>query len=745
VKNLLLHRSFRTFCRLLLAVVLAPLLLAPSALAADPQVTGILPADGATNVLRDSGVTAEVILATPGHGVAAASLEAGVSLKRTSDGAVVPTNVNTSAGGDVVSLTPKALLASNTQYTFSVTAALKDTNGASFAPASSSFTTGTGTGAVSTDVRFTKTPLTNTERVAAFTSAVVGPDRRLYVSTMTGEIYRYPINSNGTLGTPLVINSIVASESAERHVLGLAIQPGTGTADTPAVLWVTHGQGVPEDADNWTSKITRLTGTNLTNATDMVVGLPRSVRDHETNSLAFGPDGGLYVNQGSQSAMGEADDRWLRDETLLSGAVLRVNWGPLGQRSTPLDVKTEGPSAYDPYANGALVTLYATGIRNAYDLVWHTNGQLYLPTNGSAAGGNMPARPTTPPAQCANRLAGPPSGNFASFPQLTSMPAQTDWLHRVHEGKYYGHPNPSRCEYVAYGGDPTNGDDPWEVLGYNDSRRYPLGTAPEPNWEAPAADLGLHASANGLVEYRGDQWGGQLKGALLIARYSQFDDLLAVTLNANGTVKQKLTGIPGLTGFSDPLDVAQDPTNNNLYVIELPYVPADPESSNPRIVLVRPVSTPTPTPTQPPATPLPTATPAPSATPVPTSSPKPGASPTPGPGQNAQNGGAPAFFFGTRPVRAGSRSLKFSCRLGADALPNYRCRIQIVLGKNGRQIFLKRSKFTDRSAKVIAPLSVSDLRRARKFGVTVRITLIGNDGKTRLTSTSSFLSQKALR
>ena len=38
-------------------------------------------------------------------------------------------------------------------------------------------------------------------------------------------------------------------------------------------------------------------GPDLASITDYVVGLPRSIRDHETNSIVFGPDGALYVAQ----------------------------------------------------------------------------------------------------------------------------------------------------------------------------------------------------------------------------------------------------------------------------------------------------------------------------------------------------------------------------------------------------------------------------------------------------------------
>ena len=58
--------------------------------------------------------------------------------------------------------------------------------------------------------------------------------------------------------------------------------------------------------------------------------------------------------------------------------------------SPPLDVQTEDGGSYDPFASGAAVTIFGQGVRNAYDLVWHSNGFLYVPTNGSAPG-NTPA------------------------------------------------------------------------------------------------------------------------------------------------------------------------------------------------------------------------------------------------------------------------------------------------------------------------------------------------------------------
>jgi hypothetical protein len=222
----------------------------------------------------------------------------------------------------------------------------------------------------------------------------------------------------------------------------------------------------------------------------------------------------------------------------------------------PLDVKTEEGGTYDPYAATAPLTLHATGVRNAFDLAWHRNGHLYAPTNGSAAGGNTPATPATLPAACARRgYTGP------AVPALTNVPtAETDYVFDVKPGRYYGHPNPVRCEWVLAGGNPTAAGDPFQV------GAYPVGTLPDPNMDlAGTYDAGLHASANGVLEYRG----GVLNGKLLVVRYSSGQDIETFDVAASGALSNRTTGITGLTGFSQPLDVTQDLATGHLYVTEL--------------------------------------------------------------------------------------------------------------------------------------------------------------------------------
>lgn len=518
---------------------------------ASPRVRTSTPANGATAVPTTSSVVEDLVL--PDGGVDPASLTAAtVSLTRVADGVAVPAHAITSGGGDVVNLSPTSALAAGTAYRFSLTAGVRDVRGRAFAPYSIVFTTGAGTGGPS-PAAFDR--VVGVATGASFTTVVTGPDHRLYAGTLDGRIFRFPINADGTLGAATVITAVRDAAAAAglpgapaRTVIGMAFDPA-------GRLWVTDNYEYtgPLNVPDWSGRIGRLSGTDLGTYTPVVVNLPRSVKDHETNSLAFGPDGALYVSQGANNAMGAADSTWgNRPERLLSAAILRLDPTVTGV----IDAKTAEGGSYDPYAAGAPLTVYATGVRNAFDLVWHRNGHLYAPTNGSAAGGSTPGTPTPLPASCTRR------GYLApAVPGLTGVPtAETDYVFDVKPGRYYGHPNPARCEWVLAGGNPTTGADPFEV------GAYPPGTLPDTNFDlAGTYDAGLHASANGAIEYRG----GALDGKLLVVRYSAGQDIETFDVAPGGTLSNRTTGIPGLTGFSQPLDVTQDTTTGDLYVTEL--------------------------------------------------------------------------------------------------------------------------------------------------------------------------------
>ncbi len=511
---------------------------AGSAIVNHASITRTRPANGATGVARNIFVAADVNL--PNSGIDSATVNfTTVKLYRTGDRAAVGGVINTSGAGDALVFTPGGLLDANMQYTFEVTAGLKDLNGVSFNAYSSTFTTGTAGPETDPSIAFDKISLP-TSNGYVYTSVAVGPDGKLYASTDQGIIRRWTLNSDGTLGAVQDITSLKIAEGGATLITGFAFDP-TSTSSS-IILWVSHNQAVYTDASDWTGKISKLSGANLSTVTPIITGLPRSIRDHLTNQPVFGPDGALYFAQGAMTAMGAPDAAWgNRSEHLLSAAILRLDLSKLG--ALPLNVKTEDGGAYNPFAANAPLTLYATGVRNAYDLVWTTNGHLYAATNGSAAGGSTPA------------------GNGA--PALVNLQeTQPDFLFDIVQGGYYGAPNPVRGEYVMNGGNPTGGADFAEVSA------YPVGTLPEANYKGAAYIFGLNYSPNGAIQYHGSAFGGKLDGAILVTEYSGGDDVIILTPGADGKITKAQTGITGLAHFVDPLDITQHPTTGNLYVAE---------------------------------------------------------------------------------------------------------------------------------------------------------------------------------
>jgi hypothetical protein len=582
-----------------------------------PCVTQTRPANGETNVCTNEDITADIsVPPLEGNGVNAATLSTStVYLKRTDNpgGAAIPATYNTTGGNDAFTLSPDVDLDPNTSYTYTVTSGLKDLFNNSFSPYTMTFTTGAGNCGGDTPVRFARTVLTTdaTGWKGKYTSLAIGPDNRLYAAMVTGLIRIFDINSNGTiaLDETLTFYHDPNNLANNRPVIGMAFDPAS--TPTNIILWVTNNNALYQGVDyHFSGRIDKLVGTNINQGNETwtkherITGLPRARKDHLANSLAFGPDGALYLTQGSISAMGAPDAGWgFQPETLLAGAVLRIDVAQLEQRpNLPLNVATgtanpadqkellnnygfgEIPDTlYDPQKPNAPLTVYASGVRNAYDLLWHSNGQLYVPTNGSAAGGNAPAFPANRPVACDLRIDGEYDGP-ENIPAANNIETQKDYLFRVEATGYYGHPNPKRCEWVLNGGNPTSNPDPAEIL------KYPVGIQPDPNWRGFTFDFGYNRSANGVIEYKTNIYEGALRGWILVVRYSNGNDIVALKPSGNGLSIEKeilIQNTQGVLALSNPLDLIEDTRNGNIYVAEYE---SELSLTNGRISILRPVN-----------------------------------------------------------------------------------------------------------------------------------------------------------
>ena len=517
-----------------------------------PRVIVARPSDGDRAVPPDGQITIKVYL--PNGRIDAATLDGtSVTVACASDGVAAPALVTTSPDGRFIVIKPSGPLKADTGYNCRITNGVRDFTGTRFVPFEMSFTTG---GLADPAIQFEKVRLVTAASVG-FTCVLVGPDGRLYAGADDGRIFRYDVRGDGTIGSPTVITSLQDANKGPRLLTGFCFDPQADPRQ-PA-LWASHGHHGFTDVPDWTGKISRLSGPDLDLVRDVVIHLPRSVRDHLTNQPSFGPDGALYIPQPSNTAFGAPDPLWGgRPERLLSATILRLDVGSTG--AAPIDAKTvDGGGRYDPEAAGALLTIFADGVRLAYDLLWHSNGHLYAPVNGSSAGGNAPA------------------GN--SVPALHNIPtSEHDWLYKVRRGRYCGHPNPGRGHYVLNGGNPTAARDPAEVP------EYPVGTRPDAAWDPPLYDFGDHVSPNGIIEYRSSAFGGRLQNKLLVCRYNAGSDILCLTLDGDGNVSSATAGIAGFTGLTNPLDLTEDVRTGCVYVAEY---------GARRIILLRPVEAPT--------------------------------------------------------------------------------------------------------------------------------------------------------
>jgi len=218
-------------------------------------------------------------------------------------------------------------------------------------------------------------------------------------------------------------------------------------------------------------------------------------------------------------------------EVYLSASVLRIKPAGLLGKTLPLDMtNVRGAADLTPFAG--TFELFATGHRNPYDLVWHTNGRLYL--NGNAPNLNQGNTP------------GPADG-CAATPSI-DVSTQPDTLNIVTKGAYGGHPNPIRGECV-----------------WGSGRPYSPDLAPDPKWVPPIYQYPSGApSADGLTEYRSSAFNGQMKGNLISATYAGDQNVRRIALTADGS---GVASVTTLGQFTNPLDVAAD-TNGIIYVAE---------------------------------------------------------------------------------------------------------------------------------------------------------------------------------
>ncbi len=393
----------------------------------------------------------------------------------------------------------------------------------------------------------------------------LGPDGRLWVSGVNGKIFILTLDQTKLTqaGQTAVTNvqeidtiynhpSLICnvnnqpfncqpSSTPARQVTGMTFDPASTASNV--ILYVSNSYFsttvTSMSIDTYSGTITRLTlqpGTgntmNVVGNQDLVVGLPRSREAHATNGIRVGPDGWLYIAQGSNTNAGQPSSYFLNlPEYYLAAAVLRLNLGALPS-NLPIDMHNATASMVSGFKG--VFEIYATGYRNPYDLVWHSNGKLYINVNSP----NL-TQGLTPSA----------SDGCGSTPSI-DVGTPPDFLRLVTAGTYGGHPNPARGECV-----------------WGDGTLYSPAQPTPGNFLKYIGNYvrGWGDSSDGLSEYTSTAFSSGMLHNLISAAFDTDLHVKRVILTPDGSGVNAIFDLP--ITLNEPLAVCVD-TAGNIYVAE---------------------------------------------------------------------------------------------------------------------------------------------------------------------------------
>ena len=369
------------------------------------------------------------------------------------------------------------------------------------------------------------------------TSLAFGPDTRnlsgpprLYVTNhSTGEVFA--IDDAGNAGGPPVVFA-----SGFRNPLGVVAAPN-GT------LFVSDSEAERNGpfGNRSYGRVWRVRDTNGDGVADVKKLVLRNLPNgrHNTNGLALGPDGKLYVTNGNSTDDGVEGGP--PEVMPWSGSVLRVNPGATG-----LSVTNLSPGS----------ALVARGMRNDFDIAFSPfdRTKLFITMNG--VDDARQAEDESPVgledsddllylADVDNRRAGDDDGSRPIVEHF-GFPSCLYNVDRQGNLQPYNNPNPETIER--------------------------FGPCRQNRIVRPRASFGAHPSADGLAFQTTNAWGPEFRRDLFVAEFGNFfgDEVVGhkvvrVQLDAGGT---KVVSQSDFLSGGTPLDVTFRRSDGSLFVLD---------------------------------------------------------------------------------------------------------------------------------------------------------------------------------
>uniref|UniRef100_A0A6U4I7I3 Uncharacterized protein n=1 Tax=Vitrella brassicaformis TaxID=1169539 RepID=A0A6U4I7I3_9ALVE len=412
-----------------------------------------------------------------------------------------------------------------------------------------------------------------------FTTGVWAQDgRTLVMGTIPGLLATASFMSTDEVDkSSIKVYDTLQKEFPGHSISGIEFDPLRPPSDPH--LYVAHGpffywwrQGIYCFNETMTyapflARISRLSGPDFSVLETVLENLPISNTQHTVNGLHFDNEGNLYANVGSTTNAGwPACWTGGLPESPLSASLIKVevNNPNLTKKIEYVDHKTREPiekpnqlegDRYDLANSVVGVTVWSSGLRNAYDSVYTTKGRTYVIMNG-------------PNIRSGSPVVGPPSGDRctpADFdtwdktfedgvpnplflpkpekengrncqPILSNQGVETmDRIFNSFNGAYHGHPNPARARN-------TNDTRQWYHFKGSQGMAKLNFTAGRP----------LPSPTTGISEFRGSCFNKQLQGSLLVSRWQK--EIFLVPDEENIEARTESLGL-----FRDHLDIQYGP------------------------------------------------------------------------------------------------------------------------------------------------------------------------------------------